>query len=261
MSAFVRVVEPSSDVSRGIVMCLRSFGERMQAVAKLPQIAVVDWGNRAARALNVGERSGATCMSVVEGPRSIVVHTGVGVSGECSRFERVLTGLAASHESHRRADPTNGVSCASWQDCGLHPFRDAGMSPGLVVRGVAPMENGRSLVMTHWSSEDCASEADVASWGVVLEFEARSASRLWGSCEGAPRWLTLAETRVLNALMLGMTEGEAAAAIGRSVSTVHDHVKAIRRKTGVSTRGELVARMSGTRQDQREAWVAGVTPR
>ncbi len=101
----------------------------------------------------------------------------------------------------------------------------------------------------------------ITSGPKVLEFEARSASRLWGSCEGAPRWLTLAETRVLNALMLGMTEGEAATAIGRSVSTVHDHVKAIHRKTGVSTRGELVARMSGTRQDQREAWVAGVTPR
>lgn len=53
--------------------------------------------------------------------------------------------------------------------------------------------------------------------------------------------LTVAQSRVYQLLLEGLSEKEAAAKLDIAVCTLHDHVKAIYRTLGVSSRGELFA--------------------
>lgn len=59
------------------------------------------------------------------------------------------------------------------------------------------------------------------------------------------QWLTPREEEVLWHLLAGEKVPDIAAALGRSVYTVHDHVKSLHRKLGASNRGELVSRALG----------------
>jgi DNA-binding CsgD family transcriptional regulator len=60
-------------------------------------------------------------------------------------------------------------------------------------------------------------------------------------------WLTVRETQVLDLLVTGDGEQEIADKMRRSRFTVHDHVKNIYRKLGVTTRAELVRLAVGAR--------------
>jgi DNA-binding CsgD family transcriptional regulator len=59
------------------------------------------------------------------------------------------------------------------------------------------------------------------------------------------QWLTPREEEVLWHLLAGEKVPDIATALGRSVYTVHDHVKSLHRKLGASNRGELVSRALG----------------
>ncbi len=59
------------------------------------------------------------------------------------------------------------------------------------------------------------------------------------------QWLTPREEEVLWHLLAGEKVPNIATALGRSVYTVHDHVKSLHRKLGASNRGELVSRALG----------------
>ncbi len=58
-------------------------------------------------------------------------------------------------------------------------------------------------------------------------------------------WISPREQEVLELLLAGSSTREIAQSFGRSWHTIHDHVKALHRKTGASTRGELIARWFG----------------
>lgn len=59
------------------------------------------------------------------------------------------------------------------------------------------------------------------------------------------QWISPREQEVLELLLAGSSTREIAQSFGRSWHTIHDHVKALHRKTGASTRGELIARWFG----------------
>jgi len=63
-------------------------------------------------------------------------------------------------------------------------------------------------------------------------------------------WLTTREQTILNHLLTGKSVREIAEELGRSPHTVHDHVKALHRKLGANSRGELIARALGHLQQQ-----------
>lgn len=63
-------------------------------------------------------------------------------------------------------------------------------------------------------------------------------------------WLTDREQGVLDLLIQGHSVRVIAEQFGRSAHTVHDHVKNLHKKIGASSRGELIAKALGHRQDQ-----------
>jgi DNA-binding CsgD family transcriptional regulator len=60
-------------------------------------------------------------------------------------------------------------------------------------------------------------------------------------------WLTQREQAILDQLILGHSVREIADSIDRSPHTVHDHVKSLHKKLNASSRGELIAKALGYR--------------
>lgn len=98
-------------------------------------------------------------------------------------------------------------------------------------------------------------ESALAVFAAVLPSLARRAFAAVGSePSDSTHWLTTREQTILNHLLMGKSVREIATELGRSPHTVHDHVKALHRKLGANSRGELVARALGHLQ---HLYVAG----
>jgi DNA-binding CsgD family transcriptional regulator len=81
---------------------------------------------------------------------------------------------------------------------------------------------------------------------VAVAALARHAERTMGaSASNGRHWLSIREQEVLDQLITGRSIKEIAHTLSRSPHTVHDHVKALHRKLGARTRGELIARALG----------------
>lgn len=83
---------------------------------------------------------------------------------------------------------------------------------------------------------------------VCIAVNTRQAKQLDSVCD-----LTPMQNRILQQLLKGASEKLIAGAVSRSVHTVHSHVKAIYRRLGVASRGELLALFVAPqfRQDRR----------
>jgi DNA-binding CsgD family transcriptional regulator len=94
--------------------------------------------------------------------------------------------------------------------------------------------------------EQCINEASMASavLEAVLPLLASKVAAAFVTSDRS-QWLTPREEEVLWHLLAGEKVPDIAAALGRSVYTVHDHVKSLHRKLGASNRGELVSRALG----------------
>lgn len=91
-----------------------------------------------------------------------------------------------------------------------------------------------------------APESALAVFAAVLPSLARRAFAAVGAePSDSTHWLTIREQTILNHLLMGKSVREIAEELGRSPHTVHDHVKALHRKLGANSRGELVARALG----------------
>ncbi len=95
-------------------------------------------------------------------------------------------------------------------------------------------------------AEQCLLESSMAS-AVLEAVLPMLASKVAAAFITADRsqWLTPREEEVLWHLLAGEKVPDIAVALGRSVYTVHDHVKSLHRKLGASNRGELVSRALG----------------
>ncbi|MGE3106915.1 MAG: response regulator transcription factor [Phycisphaerales bacterium] len=86
--------------------------------------------------------------------------------------------------------------------------------------------------------------------GLILEavlkpLARRAFAAVGGGSSDSTLWLTTKEQVILNHLLAGESVREIADQVGRSMHTVHDHVKSLHRKLGAKTRGELISRALG----------------
>lgn len=129
-----------------------------------------------------------------------------------------------------------------------------GAEVGEIVAGVVAVPGSREsrVVLAEIAcpsvadSEQAAMEASMASavLEAVLPMLAAKVAAAFITPDRS-QWLTPREEEVLWHLLAGEKVPDIAAALGRSVYTVHDHVKSLHRKLGASNRGELVSRALG----------------
>jgi len=162
------------------------------------------------------------------GPLSLN-HPRVGVADELG-----IGNWRQSHLGRRWARATGGVEPGS-----LTLLLGASLLPGATP--------GRALIV-EVGVRDRTTSGD---WAVaILETVLNSlVQRAYAAVGAEPSdstlWLTTREQTILNHLLLGKSVREIAEELGRSPHTVHDHVKALHRKLGANSRGELVARALG----------------
>jgi len=118
---------------------------------------------------------------------------------------------------------------------------------GATVQLAALATNGRpgsimlAVQVGRFSAQPTGPSASLLA--LVLPWAHAIASHALGELPGQePRsWLTPRESEVLGRLTQGMSVNQIAEALGRSPFTVHDHVKSLHRKLGVSRRAALVS--------------------
>jgi len=131
----------------------------------------------------------------------------------------------------RAAGSTDSASLALFVGAVLLP----GQTPGRAI-----------LVEVGIRERSIPADSALAVFASVLPSLARRAFAAVGAePSDSTHWLTTREQTILNHLLMGKSVREIAAELGRSPHTVHDHVKALHRKLGANSRGELVARALG----------------
>ena len=95
---------------------------------------------------------------------------------------------------------------------------------------------------------DVSSRAELCGLHLSMQRpESAVAPRLPATPPEALRGLTARQREVCAALATGASEAEAAKSLNLSYHTLHDHVKDLYRKLGVSSRAELIARLGRER--------------
>lgn len=222
------------------------------AAAHLPLVPVIDWSGRAAKALGAGIEPSATTVSIVA-PGDIVINAGSSCTARLREMEAPLLALASSHVSHRTPPEQGGARVVEWVERASHPFIESGFSWGSVVSASRALSPELTLIVSQWRGQSHPVSHDLDFLDAAMEFIAGAARSLFPDGTSAIEWLSNKETEVLDLVALGDTVREIAERLGRSPHTVHDHLKAIHRKTGISTRGALVAAASGRRPEAQAA--------
>lgn len=257
--------------------------EIVEAIDALPAVATIDWCDRAALALTRLVRSGMALVVIAQADESgrVSSQEAAGIAAghhgpERARIARAQprlvrdpTGEEALLDAVRaRAEKVLHIG---WTPEGLaHP--SAGLLSGLpmgrnwrtgpvgrlwgevapadLLVGLAPLgefEFGRILLVQVAPTAPALPEADDAAvLKGILPTLARRALLALGPLKTNPgQWLTTREQAVLDRLVVGKSVKQIAEELGRSIHTVHDHVKSLHRKLSASSRGELIARALG----------------
>lgn len=130
----------------------------------------------------------------------------------------------------------------------------AARSGGGLARAALPTRDGRWVVL-HGSS--VKTEGDGPDDRVSIIIEAPRPPELAAIIADA-HGLTSRERQITSLVSLGLANKQIAARLQLSVFTVQDHLKAVFAKTGVGSRGELVAAIYGQHYEPRHA--AGLPP-
>jgi DNA-binding NarL/FixJ family response regulator len=113
-----------------------------------------------------------------------------------------------------------------------------------LVAGAPIADDLELLLITYRRSGQQRFEADdrdsLATFAGNVDDIGRSIARGYGLIESR-RPLTRREREVLQLLLLGSSEADAAARLGLTVRSLHQHVVSIHQKLGVRSRGELVS--------------------
>lgn len=114
------------------------------------------------------------------------------------------------------------------------------------IHGVPGTDLHHSLWLHRAVGERSFSRREVALVRLVhAELGAMIGSALASALEPRLAALPARRRQVLDRLLAGDSEKQAAAALGVSAATVHEHVAALHRHFGVTSRGELLARFIG----------------
>jgi DNA-binding CsgD family transcriptional regulator len=226
---------------------LASFGRIIAAGAHLPLIPVSDWGNRAAQAMNAAGDARATTVTILDRQTRVVLHVGASCSTTFSELHSRLFSLAASMRYEDDYAPSLLARFVGWGSSQAHPFAEAGFPEGRVIVCGNTSSGPVGVVVRHWYQGEAATEADLRAMDAIVAFLAQAAQHLVPQDTRPIEWLSSKESEVLDLITLGHTVREIAESLGRSPHTIHDHLKSIHRKTGLSTRGALVAAAIGKR--------------
>jgi DNA-binding CsgD family transcriptional regulator len=252
---------------------LRATSQTFSNLARVPLAPVSNWAERAAFAL-----------AHIRGPSPVVVYllepvqrskhrvhwstvhagawmfAGDGVGGRCPELhdaaqhrtiaEVEVVGFPSWREELREAGPAG----SGRNEVGAELYRRAQAiktDPRVQARGAHTLEQGvrcrpELAIVVQRLRDQPWSPVDAMRLRVAALELARIADDAFKSTVRAA-WLTVRETQVLDLLVTGDGEQEIADKMRRSRFTVHDHVKNIYRKLGVTTRAELVRLAVGAR--------------
>ncbi len=262
-----------NDLACGFVH-LRRVAECVSGVQSLPGIPTSTWADAAAVCVS---RVLPRCLCVVRvvelgSAGDIVAHLCEGAY-DADKRERVdVAELSVENETASEwwlsATPrANGSSfsretgllrgapgCERWEFSTLGR-RWAAQGAAEILVGAVPLPAESRSLRQRWVTVEIGDRrepgllggADEGVLGAVLPEVARRAGVAFGALseEAGNEPLTSREHEVLMLLARGKTVKQIAEALARSPHTVHDHVKALHRKLGASSRGELVARALG----------------
>ncbi len=238
------VLTPSTELGD-----LATFGKVIAAAAHLPLIAVSDWGNRAAHAINAAGGTRATTVTIIDRQTRVVLHVGAGCSSAFSAIQSRLFATSASARYEDDFTPALSARYVDWHSPHSHPFAEAGLPAGRVIVASSASAGPVGLILRHWrqteAATDSGSESELRAMDAIVGFISRAAQHLVPADHRPIEWLSSKESEVLDLITLGQTVREIAESLGRSPHTIHDHLKSIHRKTGLSTRGALVAAATG----------------
>lgn len=257
---------------------LRRFADAVRAVTQLPGIPTATWGAQAAAAIaklvpdsvatvrliesNAGGEFLATyCLGAHDSREGGAVDPALlVVEGECVG---AWWFLATARSVALNGAPVSGAlrsapGCERWEFSTLGR-RWASMGVHEVCVGAKslpkPTQGGSANSGSRWvvvelgdRSSDGASRTAMSELLRAVMPELAQRAALAFNAAGMPEsdaTLTHREYEVLTLLARGRTVKQIAESLSRSPHTVHDHVKALHRKLGASSRGELVARALG----------------
>ncbi|MGH7131045.1 MAG: response regulator transcription factor [Phycisphaerales bacterium] len=234
----------------------------MAMLHRLPGIATLDWCDRAAKAaclLHEGSAA-AVALCCLDRDGFMLRLESVGAAGSGVDLGRVRSSFRQGEWiGWKGGAPEAGrtdVNLASV--LGLLERRGEGpvarrwelFSPGdvLLGAGAVPGEPGRVLLVELALPGPAGRnvERELVVLGAAMPFLIEKLINAVGA-EPADerRWLTAREEIVLWQLVAGKKVPQIAEELGRSVYTVHDHVKSLHRKLGATSRGQLVSRALG----------------
>ena len=234
----------------------------MAMIHRLPGIATLDWCDRAAKAacmLHEGSAA-AVVLCCLDRDGFLVRLEAVGAAGVGVDLGRVRTSFRQGEWAGWKGPmPEAGRSIVGLASTmGLLERRGEGpvarrwehFSPGdvLLGAGAVPGETGRTLLielaLPGPAGRNVEREQIVLGASMPLLIE-KLVNAVGAEPADERRWLTAREEVVLWQLVAGKKVPQIAEELGRSIYTVHDHVKSLHRKLGATSRGQLVARALG----------------
>lgn len=230
--------------------------ECVEACYELPAVAVHDWCERAARAVG---RIGAGHVAVLIGPMT--------AGGEIAAVDGAGAWAARGSAVAGASVPLRAVSRLGWEAGKLDASGEATLLNGCSVGEGGPVEalaairagtlhsviGGVVRPSRQWSmavyltpDEEGRVEECVEMLRGVLPLLGRRALSAFG--EARPKrstWVSVREWQVIRGLCEGKSPVDIALELKLSRHTVHDHLKALHRRLGAHSRGQLVARVGG----------------
>lgn len=236
------------------------------AICALPAVATQDWCERAAKALLPIRNDAVVCLTIAEfndeGAIRFLEASGAinGALGATPVETRLLRPASSrslgwwidrgSIGEEGRALLLSQTNAAGWATSAAGKrWAELGFSDLIVALApLGPRGTMRLLAIEMGVRPEAESfdDADAAVLAAVLPELSHRATLAFGSTTSNPmNRITPREQLILEQLSLGRTVKQIASTLGRSPHTIHDHVKSLHRKLGVSSRGELIARVLG----------------
>lgn len=236
------------------------------AICSLPAVATQDWCESAAKSLLPIRNDAVVCLTIAEFndegairflEASGAVNGALGATPVETRLLRPASARSlgwwidrASVGAPGRALLLSQTNAAGWATSAAGKrWAELGFSDLIVALVPLGAEGTMRLLAVEMGVRPDGrtfDEADAAVLAAVLPEFAHRATLAFGSTTSNPmNRITPREQLILEQLTLGRTVKQIASELGRSPHTIHDHVKSLHRKLGVSSRGELIARVLG----------------
>ncbi len=229
----------------------------MRGVSHLPLLPLKSWCNRAAALLSPLMPEAMVAVALVEDHpvRHLVRVPVAGLSVGAARSKRA-NGKGVEKVERRLTDDrwntlmTNGYSGVRHVAAEQVPARSVVFEVeefhGGIIVGCAPCDPpGRQIVMHAMFDRAPDPHTPLGVLNALMIELGMAASAAFAGDASYRNLVTRQEELIVEMLTQGLTVPEISTRVSRSRHTVHDHIKKLHAKTGISTRGELVARALG----------------